>query len=225
MTRGGHTSNTGGNGLGRTFNQAALTANGATVWFAVDVELNSTSTAGFALGSAMFADATAPTQVAGEQAIGFKLSNGKLSAATWDGTTVKKTESLNVLNITDTGLSEADNMAYTIIGKIQYGATATDTDTVSIWAKAYNGTETSLTQLEELTRSAVLDNTAFNTLTLQDNKAALWDNIRFATGGTDAEDLTAVLGGSVMTIPEPATLGLIGAFGGALLFIRRRFAI
>jgi hypothetical protein len=29
----------------------------------------------------------------------------------------------------------------------------------------------------------------------------------------------------ITTIPEPATLGLVGAFGGAVLFIRRRFMI
>ena len=29
----------------------------------------------------------------------------------------------------------------------------------------------------------------------------------------------------VTAIPEPATLGLLGAFGGGILFIRRRFMI
>ncbi len=32
-------------------------------------------------------------------------------------------------------------------------------------------------------------------------------------------------GGTITVIPEPATLGLIAAFGGAMLFVRRRFMI
>ncbi|WP_136078225.1 PEP-CTERM sorting domain-containing protein [Pontiella desulfatans] len=42
-----------------------------------------------------------------------------------------------------------------------------------------------------------------------------WDTSDLAAGGT----------GTITVIPEPATIGLIGAFGSGLLFIRRRFMI
>ncbi|MDF7808371.1 PEP-CTERM sorting domain-containing protein [Pontiellaceae bacterium B12219] len=43
-----------------------------------------------------------------------------------------------------------------------------------------------------------------------------------AFSGTDSGIMTAV---QVRAIPEPATIGLIGAFGGGLLFVRRRFMV
>lgn len=53
------------------------------------------------------------------------------------------------------------------------------------------------------------------------------DTVRIGSGfSVSVGDL--ILGDTyedVNAIPEPATLGMIGAFGGAMLFIRRRFMI
>ncbi|MDF7801632.1 PEP-CTERM sorting domain-containing protein [Pontiellaceae bacterium B1224] len=61
---------------------------------------------------------------------------------------------------------------------------------------------------------------------LWDDGALLRDG---ANVGTFAENFSVVgdVAGvyTITAIPEPATLGLIGAFGGAILFIRRRFTI
>lgn len=45
-------------------------------------------------------------------------------------------------------------------------------------------------------------------------EAVSYDNLRIES-----------LDGGIVAIPEPATLGLIAAFGGSLLFIRRRFML
>ena len=50
----------------------------------------------------------------------------------------------------------------------------------------------------------------------------LQDNGGYTSGGGIFLDNITV---DVSTLPEPATLGLVGAFGGVILFIRRRFMI
>lgn len=51
-----------------------------------------------------------------------------------------------------------------------------------------------------------------------DTTTGVMDNIRFSDTALDSSELIAV-------IPEPATLGLIAAFGSGILFIRRLFMI
>jgi hypothetical protein len=49
-------------------------------------------------------------------------------------------------------------------------------------------------------------------------------NVRYnieTVGGTTSGDLVTSL--SITTIPEPATLGMFAVFGGAVMFVRRRF--
>ncbi len=47
--------------------------------------------------------------------------------------------------------------------------------------------------------------------------------VGFAITGLYVDETTAAGLGTVEVIPEPATMGLLGIFGGALLLIRRRF--
>lgn len=51
-----------------------------------------------------------------------------------------------------------------------------------------------------------------------DTTTGVMDNIRFSDTALDSSELIAV-------VPEPATIGLVGAFGAGLLFIRRHFMI
>ena len=50
------------------------------------------------------------------------------------------------------------------------------------------------------------------------------NSLQFATAAFGAQD-QSVTGVSTTVIPEPATLGLVAAFGGAVLFIRKKFMI
>ncbi|MDF7799267.1 PEP-CTERM sorting domain-containing protein [Pontiellaceae bacterium B1224] len=82
------------------------------------------------------------------------------------------------------------------------------------------------------TRDGVTSRTAgaANSLTLYEmlwNEGALTkDGVQVGTFEQNFDFTGATNGASTLTaIPEPATLGLLGAFGGAILFIRRRFMI
>jgi hypothetical protein len=75
-------------------------------------------------------------------------------------------------------------------------------------------------------------NSEFNTVTINQNKAAMSDFNYLAVVLTadsnvlnDDTNFIAWDNVKLTVIPEPATLGLLGVFGGAVLFIRRRFMI
>ena len=51
------------------------------------------------------------------------------------------------------------------------------------------------------------------------------DTIGTFNGNVFLADPNAIRLSSIETVPEPATLGMVGAVAGAMLFIRRRFMI
>jgi hypothetical protein len=100
--------------------------------------------------------------------------------------------------------------------------------TISIATYMFNNSVTPGTETPAATRDHAVDLSGFTD--------AVWEagqSIVLTLAFTGSAEQSTTAGGNelvldniaVTVIPEPATLGLLGAFGGGILFIRRRFMI
>lgn len=101
-------------------------------------------------------------------------------------------------------------------------------DTGVAWDSAYRTVTTTITKSATANTfdvTAQLDSGVPTAFTM--TNAGLWDGTSTAYAGFRFRGANSgnVDSFSVSTIPEPATLGLVGVFGGAMLFIRRKFMI
>ena len=156
----------------------------------------------------------------GATGIGFGLeSTGELWASVWDdknwGGSNLAGPSESSVDITGDGLvtnadggSTVASTTYLIVGQVQWGATATDNDIVSLYLPATDLTLGSVVaQAEEVVDQSVFDRIA----TADGNGAATeWDEIRV---GATYDD--------VAPIPEPSA-ALLGGLGLLALLRRRR---
>ncbi len=173
------------------------------LWFSVLHDADATTQ--FAIGGSSFADGSSGSgNLASVPGFGFRATGndtGTMGAQIWgnDGTRTANGAT------TDFG----DGLLF-LVGRVQFNAGVGGEDILSL----YNvGTDLVLGTAFS-TAQADVDETALNTLTMSSNRGPGFDEIRL---GTTMEDV------GVTVIPEPATLGLVAAFGGGILFIRRRF--
>ncbi|VGO12507.1 hypothetical protein PDESU_01060 [Pontiella desulfatans] len=103
----------------------------------------------------------------------------------------------------DTGVSTVNVSAW---------MTLDDLDLI-VDGSAYTGSETSFVLLDAVNNTASLKS---YTVTGFGTEGVDWELVQTLGSGNSADVVLNI-------IPEPATLGLIAAFGGGMLFIRRRF--
>lgn len=201
--------------FGSTLSDAGLMADGATLWFSVvmDLEGQNTSNADInvALASDQFVNSFSDREnlLTGE-GIGVTHSRAVIEGVYWqdsgDGDTVaerNENASSTVINGSGGNLTRA-----LIVGKIEWGAGATADETLTLYAP-----DTSLA-MGSPTMAAwtipALDQSQFDRLAVQFKDQSKIDEIRF--GATYDE----------VTVPEPATLALVGLGGLAMLRRRRK---
>jgi hypothetical protein len=173
------------------------------LWFSVLCRPSSNE--GFAIaGSALKEDGSIPDVTEdGNAGFGFvNTDNAGVIAAVWDNTG-------NRINGTSVAIDGAGVLTF-IVGKIAFNSGALGEDIVSIYSV---GTDLALPGTFA-TVQADLDETVFDMVTMESNRAPGYDEIRVGTSFSD-----------VVVIPEPATLGMLVAAGGGLMFIRRKFMI
>jgi hypothetical protein len=96
-----------------------------------------------------------------------------------------------------------------IVGKVEWNTGTAGADVISL----YNVTDPDAALPTAFSSMEVdLNEYALTTVGIGDGQTAIFDEIKMGSTLSDV-------------IPEPATLGLVAAFGGAVLFIRRRFMI
>jgi hypothetical protein len=111
------------------------------------------------------------------------------------------------VNGVSTQLGVNDTLANLFVLKFDFSA-ADLSDSVTVWQNPDLTTPGSGTTISGFNMS--FDRITFAKYGTSDGTS--WDELRLGDTFTDV-------------IPEPATLGLISAFGGGLLFVRRRFMI
>ncbi|WP_372845392.1 PEP-CTERM sorting domain-containing protein [Pontiella sp.] len=203
--------------------QSALTADGSTTYFSVLMNAKNDdvyAVAGAISGTIAFGDASlqAVTDSDGNPTI---ASDGNAVGVGFDGNspsydTVRLQGICYVDGVTqaDTtgGLTVGINNLQMVMGKVEWGADGAN-DTVTLYS--ISDPSAGYTEADAFsTMSYDIDQSGFNMITIGDSQSSVFDEIRFGTSATD-----------VGVIPEPATLGLVGAFGAGILFVRRRFMI
>ena len=192
--------------------QAALTADGSTIWFSVLMRDRTFAgryeNAALVLGAGAFTNAgSKPVTMAGGEAFG----------VAFDGSNNPVTNSLDVHAIAiddgattlSTGFIEdptsGENITYLIAGKIEWASAGND-DTLSL----YDITDVSAALPAPFaTMTADLDQSAFDTVAIGSQQIGIFDEIRFGNSYAD------------VVVPEPGTMGLL-ALGGLALLRRRR---
>ncbi len=194
-----------------TASLGSLLNDGSTLWFSVMFEKGSTSSptnekSAFAFGTAGVVTSFSGTYIGSSgspgSGIGFYSAGGSVNAAIWNVAS----------NSNGGGFSVTAGSSVFIVGKIVWGAT--DTITLYNVNPADVGTLTEAGLTGGVTKSAALDQSAFNTIGMAERNSGgvqVYDEIRF---GSSFSDVTP-------PIPEPASLALL-AIGGLLIAGRRR---
>jgi hypothetical protein len=190
---------------------AGLLADGATLWFSfmhekTGVGGNTNSKGGFAFGTDRIDGAFNGTNMTNSgNGLGLQLLGSNVSAASWaGGGNFNSTGALGTL---------AADTSYFFVGRIEWGATAGDVETITL----YNPSTSSLGTLGaaiSTTTMAGVDQTLFDTISMTTRDAAegivKYDEIRFGSSYA-----------FVSPIPEPSA-ALLGAIGFIALLRRRR---
>lgn len=162
--------------------------------------------AGFALGTATLNGTNNIPMSSSGTGVGFSMKSGNMAATTWQA---------GALGRDTTGTVGREpvvaSTTYLIVGEMVWGADAASNDTINLYFP--NMTTLALGSVVA-TRSVVLDQSGFNTITYamkNDSQPAFFDEIRF--GGSSADVLPA--------IPEPSA-ALLGGVGMLMLLRRRR---
>jgi hypothetical protein len=189
---------------------AGLLDNGATLWFSFMYSKTSNNggneKGGFAFGSERIDGAFNGTNmINGGNAIGVGITGGSIFAAGWvgDGNFSGGTGSTEATPI---------NTSLFVVGRITWGATGTDTESIDLFLPDTSDLSDLPTEFSSLSMAAV-DQTLFDTISMtthQSQGTISYDEIRF--GATYAD---------VSPIPEPR-VALIGSLALLALIRRRR---
>ena len=183
-----------------------LLADGETLWFSVMFlkganNSNSNEHSGFGFGTSFVQGNFDGLRMTGGDGVGFYTQGGSLGPATWDN---------GVRNLNETiGIGAGESAL--IIGKIEWGATAGDDETITIYK--VDPTDVDNLGTGSTTTENPLDQTAFDVISFSNrnsNGTHIYDEIRF---GAELAD--------VIPVPEPGSLALLG-LGGLLMTSRRR---
>lgn len=197
-----------GNTNGRVVRTAALLDaklldDGAELWFSVMLMKTAgggnNEWSGFALGTSHLTSGAGTLTLQGGNGVGFRTRDTAVTVATWNGTTTPAVGgSLNLTYNTPT----------LIVGKINWGATAGDLETITLYQPSANlqnlGTGVSKTM-------PAVDQSAFNTISfsLRDVDAMNYDEIRFGKSSTDVMPVDTVPP-SLLSIADDKAGGPIG---------------
>jgi uncharacterized repeat protein (TIGR02543 family) len=177
-----------GNTNGRVVRSAALTDSGllddgATLWFSLVMMKTAgggnNEWSGFALGSSHLTSGAGALTLQGGNGLGFRTRDTSVTVATWNGTTTPAVGG---------SLSLVYNQPTLIVGKIEWGATAEDLETITLYKPTPDlsnlGTGVSRTM-------TAVNQSTFNTISfsLRDVDAMNYDEIRF---GASQEDVMPV---------------------------------
>lgn len=170
--------------------------NGDTLWFSTLISLNAiggNADFGFALGTSNLSDSNnVPMNTDGSttpgEGLGFRFKGG-LQATSWD----------NGAATSGSGASVSTTTLYLVVGEMIFGAADTDADTINLYLA---DTDLNLGSVVS-TRSAILDQTVFDTVTFAnkaDTTGDRLDEIRFGTTSNDV----------LIAVPEPGSFALLG---------------
>jgi len=189
-----------------------LLDDGATVWFSFMLGTDgntgggTNSKGGFAFSTDNLAAAFNGTNMTNSgNGLGLQILADNVGAATWNGG--------GNFNSTGSTIAAGQNSSLFLVGKIEWGATAGDDETITIYNPSTSDLNTLGSAISTATMSGV-DQTAFDTISMthrnSDEGVVRYDEIRF---GATYEDVSPV--------PEPGSLALLG-LGGLLIARRRR---
>lgn len=216
ITSGGHSELNGGGltqsgvTLGPALANSGLLDNGSELWFsflALSTSSGTNTAYEFAIGTdrvRVFSNTA--------DAIGVNIRRGDedVQAATWEGA------SRSFANGSDFPLNETK----LIVGKIVWGATNGDADTIEVFLPSEDLLDPGAVVS---TNSAILDQSLFDTLSFDGksspfDRAPIIDEIRFGATFADVTPTPAA-----NAVPEPTSLALVG-LGGLAMLRRRRLA-
>ncbi len=189
-----------------------LLDDGATLWFSFMYSKTSSGggsneKGGFAFGTAPIDGAFNGTNMAGN-GIGARILATGINAGTWSGSG----------NVTaGTGTSIALNTSYLVVGRIQWGATAGDDETITLYLQDTSNLGTLSASIGTATMTGV-DQSLFDTISMTQRGSGgtvTYDEIRFGETFADVTPAAA-------PIPEPSSTALIGLGGLAFILRRRR---
>ena len=185
---------------------AGLLDNGATIWFSVVTTgaTGSNQHSGFALGTAPIAPSFDGARLNGD-AVGFYTRQNSVRAAVWSPGGNLLPDSLSGT------LSAPAASTNFVVGKVEWGATAGDVETITLYTPSL--ADLVLPGTSVSTTVTGFDQTALNTISFASRQGAQsFDEIRFGASYDD------VIGAGDTVIPEPSTfliwsLGLLGLIG------------
>ncbi len=187
---------------------AGLLSNGATLWFSYVFQKTSgggsNEHSGFAFGTARVDPAFNGLNMQDSgSGLGVFNRNTSLTASSWsDGSRTAGSGSVSV------EYSEP----VLVIGKIEWGATAVDDETLTVWTRALDDIDTEPTSGGSTRTTAALDQSAFTTISFGQRNSGgvhIYDEIRF---GATFEDVTP----QAISGPGPFETWAAGPWAGTL---------
>lgn len=192
---------------------AGLLTDGATLWFSF---VYSKASGGGTNERSGFAFGTDHLVTSGTSGANMSNSGNGLGVFTKDKGILPITWNGGGGGVTGTGGSFTNyGDTVTIVGRVVWGATSGDVETLTIWSPDETNLPLNVAGLGTgwSKTMAGVDQTAFDTISMQQRNsggAIIYDELRFGASFND-----------VVVVPEPASLGLLG-LGGLLIGRRRR---
>lgn len=172
--------------IGSTLADAGLLNNGATLWFSVVMDLESQNTTNADLNLALCSSQFVPNvfgdreKLESGEGIGVTHSRAVVQGVYWQPGGVREE------NNSTTTINPDNGTRALIVGKIDWGAGDTDSETLTLFAPA-SDLEMGVPTMEAWSEIPALDQSQFDTLALQFKDQSQFDEIRF---GASYEDVT-----------------------------------